>query len=331
MKEETFVEYMMATLGALRMVTIFLDLLESTGFKLLAQISREKNLPKIQMTVQTTKLPYQTPTPNIYDQYATPIPHITPQSMYKESLPTPKTTLEQQMELQQLLATMFPANQKMTNTATLPNIRQPTNIYAPTNITTNTPFQPKHSSSQSRYEAALQSQPDQIEDFNQAYYNEQMYNAHFNQQAYPAPHLPPSEPVKSLTMTPTITQQSPQYIPPTYTTQNVYPSRNTHLNTASNIAIDPSNGFQALSSTIRIKPALTLDQAEFLKTEEDFEWKTIDFKREFCFLHFADGEAASRALNYFDCIKQIPEYSFLRHYDASMYLKPQAKDEKRKY
>lgn len=49
MKEETFVEYMMATLGALRMVTIFLDLLESTGFKLLAQISREKNLPKVRI------------------------------------------------------------------------------------------------------------------------------------------------------------------------------------------------------------------------------------------------------------------------------------------
>lgn len=287
------------------------------------------------MAAVQTKLPYQTQRPNLYDQYATPTPQMTPQPMYRDSLPTSKTTLEQQMEVQQLLATMFPANQKMTNTATLPTIRQSTNAYASTNPTKITSPQQNYvqtvpRSSSPRYEAALQTQPDQIEDYDQAYYNEQMYNAHYTQPTYATPTLPtPTTPV-----TPTITQQSSQYTQPAYTTHNVFPTRNTQFINSqyltSNVAADPV-GFQALSSTIRIKPSLTLDQAEFLKTEEDFEWTSIDFKREFCFLHFASGEAASRALHYFDSIKKIPEYSFLRHYDASMYLKPQGKDEKRKY
>lgn len=252
--------------------------------------------------------------------------------MYRDSLPTPKTSLEQQMEVQQLLATMFPTTQKMTHTATLPNIRQP-NLYT-SNHTANIPppRQNTPGGRSSRYEASRPSHPDQIADINQTYYNDQMYNAHFNQPTYIAPTIPGSS--QPVIATPTLAQQSVARVESTYTTQNAYPSRNTHPSNqylTSNIAPEPTTGFQALSDTIRIKPSLTLDQAEFLKTEEEFEWQTIDFKREFCFLHFADGEAASRALHYFDSIKQIPEYSFLRHYDASMYLKPPAKEEKRKY
>ena len=265
---------------------------------------------------------YKTPTPT---PSLTPTLQIMQQPMSRDILPstTKNTAFEtQQMEVQQILATMFPTSQKIAPPVR-PNKTTPINtiVVTPELHPYAQPF--LHNAVPSPLQNQYTTRPD---DYDQTYYDEQMYSTQYNQLLLDTPKLTP-------TTSPSPFPQQTNLAQPTYP-QNTYLTRNTHYGASqyhtSNVATE-SSGFQALSSVIRIKPSLTLDQAEFLKTEVDFEWKSIDFKREFCFLHFADGEAASRALHYFDSIKQIPEYSFLRHYDASMYLKPQGKEDKRKY